>query len=94
MVAHRGLLTALGLSPRPFTAIEIWRHLAETVLPDVAGLDAQLARPLARILADGPLARRLLDACGGSVDRQSLSRLQARLAECLRGGTPFVSATH
>jgi len=92
VVGHRGLLAALGLSPRPHTAIDIWRHLAETVLPDVAGLDAQLAAPLQRILAEGPLARRLLAACAGTVDRASLLPLQARLADCLRTGTPFVSA--
>jgi len=89
VVAHQGLLAALGLGTEARSAIEVWRALADAVLPDAGALDPDLVQPLHTILAQGPLARRLLAAAGESPDRATLLRLQAQLADCLHGGTCF-----
>jgi len=89
IVAHRGLLAALGLDPRPRPAIEVWRALADAALPDVAGLDPDLEQPLHTILTQGPLARRMLAAVGDRPEPATLQRLQAQLADCLHAGTCF-----
>jgi len=59
------------------------------VLPDVAGLDPDLERPLHTILRQGPLARRMLTAVGDRPDAATLQRLQAQLADCLHAGACF-----
>ncbi|MBL8748894.1 MAG: glutamate--cysteine ligase [Planctomycetes bacterium] len=89
VVAHRGLLGALGLPAEPRSAIDVWRRLADAVLPDVAHLDPVLVSPLRTILARGPLARRMLGAVGETPDRDALVRLQSELADCLRNGVAF-----
>ncbi|HEX6810874.1 MAG TPA: glutamate-cysteine ligase family protein [Planctomycetota bacterium] len=89
VVAHPGLRQALGLPAAAGTAHEVWRTLADRVLPDVAGFDPSLEAPLHALLERGTLARRLLGAAGTAPDRQALLRLQARLADCLRQGTVF-----
>ncbi len=88
-VQQRGLLRALGLPPAATTAQQVWRHLADTLLPDAAAVDADLARPIEVILRDGPLARRMLAAVGQQPDAAALQRLCGRLADCLvPGETP------
>lgn len=89
VVAHAGLLGALGLPPAPLAALELWRRLADRTLPDVAGLDPLLDPPLCTILGRGPLARRLLAAVGTRPDGEALRTLCAQLADCLRAGVPF-----
>lgn len=88
VVAHRGLLAALGLAG-PRSARDVWRHLADATLPDAGELDPLLAEPLHTILAHGPLARRLLAAFGTSPDAAALRSLCGQLADCLRGGVSF-----
>src|SRR5262249_47841630 len=90
VIAHRGLLAALGLREEPVTAQQLWRRLAEMVLPDAAAVDASLARPLATILEHGPLARRLLTAMDGGWERGRGSRIFAALADCLVPGDDAV----
>lgn len=85
-VAHQGLLAALGLPGSPRTAQQVWRHLADAVLPDAAAVDPALVRPLQTILERGPLARRMLAAVGETVDAAALQGLMRRLAECLVPG--------
>jgi gamma-glutamyl:cysteine ligase YbdK (ATP-grasp superfamily) len=89
MVEHKGLLRALGLGAAPRTAIELWRALAEAVVPDIAAFDPDLEVPLHTILTQGPLARRMLTAVGERPDAAALQRLQSQLADCLHGGTCF-----
>lgn len=89
VVGCAGLLRALGLREVGCTAGDVWRKLAEVVLPDVAGLDPVLAVPLRTILVNGPLARRMLAAVGPSPDRATLVRLEQQLADCLRAGVTF-----
>ncbi|HEX5052725.1 MAG TPA: glutamate-cysteine ligase family protein [Planctomycetota bacterium] len=88
-IAHPGLLRALGLSAEPRTALEVWRALAEVVLPDAGALDPLLAAPLHTVLERGPLARRMMSAVGTEPDRAALESLQRQLAECLRTNTSF-----
>ncbi|MEO6596884.1 MAG: glutamate-cysteine ligase family protein [Planctomycetota bacterium] len=94
MVAHPGLLRALGLSSMglpasPRTALDVWRTLATSVLPDVAGFDPLLSAPLHTMLEHGPLARRMLAAVGTDPDHAAMDSLLRQLAECLRTNTSF-----
>lgn len=89
VIAHRGLLAALGLAG-PCTAGEAWRKLAEATLRDADPLEAEVERALRTILDRGPLARRLLDQVGPTPDAAALRAMCRRLADCLRGGVSFV----
>jgi gamma-glutamyl:cysteine ligase YbdK (ATP-grasp superfamily) len=89
VVAHSGLLQVLGLGRQPLRAAEAWRRLADSTLPDDAPLAPVLATPLATILDQGPLARRLLCAAGERPDRATLHALSRQLADCLREGVSF-----
>ncbi|MBL9078217.1 MAG: glutamate--cysteine ligase [Planctomycetes bacterium] len=89
VVAHRGLLAALGLPAVPLPAIEVWRRLADAVLPDVGAFDGDLVAPLRAILTRGPLARRMLAAVGEQPDAAALRQLEGQLADCLRSGQSF-----
>ncbi len=89
VVAHEGLLRAFGLPGSPRTAIDVWRHLADTTLPDFADVDPSVDAPLRTLLGRGPLARRMVAAVGDSPDAASLHSLCARLADCLRAGEMF-----
>jgi gamma-glutamyl:cysteine ligase YbdK (ATP-grasp superfamily) len=88
VVAHPGLLAALGLPARPVTAQAVWRHLADAVLPG-ADLPAELSAPLHAILERGPLARRMLAAAGPAPDAAALQGLMGQLAESLAAGRVF-----
>ncbi len=88
IVAHGGLLQALGLGTEPRTAADCWRRLADAVLPD-ADLDPVVEQPLRTILRRGPLARRLLTSVGLTPDRAALDRMCLQLADCLHAGVSF-----
>jgi carboxylate-amine ligase len=78
-IADADYLSMLGLRGRALTAGEAWRQLCE------AASDA-LAEPrpaLRRILAEGPLARRMLRALGSSPSRRQLAGACGELAACL-----------
>ena len=78
-IADADYLSMLGLRGRALTAGEAWRQLCE------AASDA-LAEPrpaLRRILAEGPLARRMLRALGSSPSRKQLAGACGELAACL-----------
>jgi glutamate---cysteine ligase / carboxylate-amine ligase len=88
ILAHPGLLLALGFSAEPRPVGEVWRRLAERVLPDIE-LDPLVEPALRTILRRGPLARRMLAAVGTSPDRVALDRLCRELADCLERGVSF-----
>lgn len=88
IVRMPALLGALGLPARETKAGAVWRSLADALLPDVASLDAELARPLENILQNGPLAARMLAAVGRKPDRAALLRLCGSLADCVVPGLP------
>jgi gamma-glutamyl:cysteine ligase YbdK (ATP-grasp superfamily) len=90
VVRMPALLAALGLDARAAAAGDVWRRLADAVLPDAAHVDADLVPPLQTILAHGPLARRMLDAVGTAPDAAALRALARKLADCLVPGSPPV----
>lgn len=78
----------------PCTAGDVWRHLvAETAAED--GSADEWAPFLDRILSDGCLARRILDALGpevapgADVPRPALRDVYGALADCVATGEPF-----
>ncbi|MBL8754207.1 MAG: glutamate--cysteine ligase [Planctomycetes bacterium] len=89
VVAHPGLLRALGRGESALRVGSLWASLADAVLPDEAPLAAELQSALATIFARGPLARRIVVACGERPDARSLAWLGRELADCLRAGTAF-----
>jgi gamma-glutamyl:cysteine ligase YbdK (ATP-grasp superfamily) len=89
VVAHPGLLQALGLPARALPAGELWQQVAAAVLPDAGVVDPALVAPLRTVLTQGPLARRMLARVGTEPSREALRELQVELAECLARGVMF-----
>jgi carboxylate-amine ligase len=83
-------LRALGLGAEPCEAVELWRRLATRM---AGAAHHEIWQPSVDfILAEGPLARRLLRAAapaGGQPSRAALARLYARLCECLDSDRAF-----
>ncbi|HZM15167.1 MAG TPA: glutamate-cysteine ligase family protein [Candidatus Krumholzibacteria bacterium] len=80
----RGFLAAFGMSGGAHTARDVWRHLAKAL-----ATPAEFERPLAVLLEEGPLARRLLAAAGPEPTRGELKSLYERLCDCLDRGQMF-----
>lgn len=76
------LLSLFGRGPRPLPAGELWRELASELL-------GKIPPPLEVILEEGPLARRLLKTLGAEPSPPLLTKVYARLAECLATGRMF-----
>ena len=79
-------LRMLGLRGRGLTAGAAWRELCEAASSD---FDAAAGAALGRILAEGPLARRLLRAVGSTPTRASLTACCSELAACLAANRSF-----
>lgn len=89
-VTDPAMLRQLGwTTPGPAPAGDVWRRLAEELLRDGEALPAELGPALDVVLHEGPLARRILEATGPAPTRGALRETWARLADCLREGTPF-----
>jgi gamma-glutamyl:cysteine ligase YbdK (ATP-grasp superfamily) len=89
IVDNVAYLRALGIGATRCSAGDAWRALL-----DAAAHDAPLARAWWRpaldvILAQGPLARRIVRATGRHPSRQKLHAVYATLCDCLRGGRMF-----
>jgi len=88
-VGEADLLRVLGLQGGPLPAGRVWRHLAEAAgaegLLDAGAWD----EPLAVLLDEGPLARRILAALGPDPGRRDLERVYRRLCDCLAVGATF-----
>ncbi len=88
-------LAALGLPATPVTAGEVWTHLLETCLPESlpeSGRDPAWAAPLAAMLGQGCLARRIMRALGDdtrTVRHGALREVYGQLADCLERGEVF-----
>jgi gamma-glutamyl:cysteine ligase YbdK (ATP-grasp superfamily) len=74
---------ALGLPPAARTAGAAWAHLIGECAEHIAALDAHAAEPLAVIVEQGTLARRIRRAMGERRGRAALHATYARLCECL-----------
>ncbi len=88
IIANPDYLRALGLSTDRLRVREVWQHLAASCLAP-AELDPSLAQSLATILEEGCLARRIVAALAGEVNRESLSRIYGTLCDCLSEGKSF-----
>ncbi len=81
-----GLLGCFGFPGARCEARELWEHLAATALPG----DTPFAAPLRTMLAEGPLARRILRALDGDLRRPHLCEVYGELCDCLAAGRMFV----
>lgn len=88
-VADTGLLRVLGLPGAPVPAGRVWRHLADAAGAEGLLDDGAWDEPLAVLLGEGPLARRILAALGPDPDRRDLERVYRRLCACLAAGEMF-----
>ena len=88
-VPDHELLALLGRAGKDWTAGALWRELARELLP--AGSPERIAfgSALETILAQGPLARRILRALDGDASRPKLREVYGRLADCLLAGELF-----
>lgn len=86
IVDDPALLGCLGLPERPLTLQALWRALLarHVTLPP-----GDWEAPLALILEQGPLARRLLAAAGETPSRTRLRAVYRELCECLAQGELF-----
>ena len=85
VVDDRDLLACFGFQGARCEARELWQHLAAMTLAD----DAPFRPWLDRLLADGPLARRILRALDGDLRRARLREVYAELCDCLARGRMF-----
>jgi gamma-glutamyl:cysteine ligase YbdK (ATP-grasp superfamily) len=88
VVTDRALLAAFGAPAGRLSAGDLWRHLAEAVLPARGG-DPELRAALGVILERGPLARRILRAVGRDVSPARIASVYRALSDCLAAGTLF-----
>ncbi|HEY5673208.1 MAG TPA: glutamate-cysteine ligase family protein [Malonomonas sp.] len=79
-------LALFGFPGQRATMAELWAHLAGCLLPDRL---ISAAAPLAVILQQGPLARRMLRATGSSPSQRRLAKTAERLCYCLARGEMF-----
>lgn len=85
-VDDRHYLAAFGLPGERATAGELWRSLAQRLLPPG---EEEFREPLAVILRDGPLARRLLKALGEAPSPSRIRDVYGELCTCLADGRLF-----
>jgi gamma-glutamyl:cysteine ligase YbdK (ATP-grasp superfamily) len=75
----------------PCRARELWQHLVETVVAREPGYP-EWAAPLASILEQGCLARRITRALGHEITPERLRQVYGQLSDCLRDGALFTPA--
>ena len=88
-IADPSYLSMLGYPGRPCTAGELWAHLVTDCPPDAPVSAPTFRDALDVILEQGPLARRLLRAVGGTVNHQRLREVYGELCQCLQAGRMF-----
>jgi glutamate---cysteine ligase / carboxylate-amine ligase len=72
-------------------AREVWERLAGRMSKEA---HRPLWQPLlSRVLREGPLARRLLNALGANPSREQLANAYTGLCECLEHGVPFAPSS-
>ena len=86
LIDDRRYLTAFGFPGERATAGELWRSLAQRLLPPK---EEEFREPLAVILRQGPLARRLLKALGVAPSAGRIREVYGELCTCLAQGRLF-----
>jgi hypothetical protein len=85
-IDDRRYLAAFGFAGERASAGELWRSLAQRLLPPKA---EEFRGPLAVILEQGPLARRLLRALGEAPSPGRIRDVYGELCACLEQGRLF-----
>ena len=83
-IGHVEYLHALGMPKAQCAARAIWSALLEN-----AGSDTWWRASIDVMLREGPLARRILRALDGSIDRRRLHAVYSALCQCLEDGRMF-----
>jgi len=86
LIDDRRYLEAFGFPGARASAGELWRSLAQRLLPPK---EEEFWIPLATILRQGPLARRLLRALGATPSPERIRAVYAGLCDCLAAGRMF-----
>ena len=73
------------------TAGELWQELAADCAPELAEAGHGIQQTVSAILAQGPLARRIIRALGGKPDREQFRGVYRELGKCLAQGKLFFS---
>jgi gamma-glutamyl:cysteine ligase YbdK (ATP-grasp superfamily) len=81
------LLAALGVKKDSVPLGELWARLLDANPPDDPR--DEWTGPLQRILDEGPLGRRMLEAAGAAPSREDLRRLARGLCDCLAADQSF-----
>ncbi len=87
LIEAPALLQALGLTPAPRSALDIWRELKNTT--GFSG-GPVLERSCDLLLERGPLARRMLRFAGTTPSMHQLQELARTLCQCLARDEPFL----
>lgn len=82
-------LALFGFPGKRATAAELWRHLAGAAVSGYPDPGDEIHAAMERILAEGPLARRIIRVLGGDFSKGSLYRVYQGLSDCLRKGCLF-----
>lgn len=88
-IDNAAYLRLLGYAGSCCEARELWRHLIESVWRDQAEQRATWGGTLDSILAQGPLARRILRAVGNDYSHAHLHGVYLELCNCLERGRMF-----
>jgi gamma-glutamyl:cysteine ligase YbdK (ATP-grasp superfamily) len=83
------LLRALGVDRSGCSAGMFWSQLIDSSAANEPCREPWAQLPLQRILEEGPLARRIVDAIDDDVPRQQIREVYDRLAACLADGRLF-----
>lgn len=84
VIYDREYLELFGFPGESCTAGELWGHLIDA-LPELSGLSSPWREPLAVILDEGPLARRLVSV----LETDDLPNVYGELCRCLDQGEMF-----
>ncbi len=88
-IADRDYLSVLGQPARPTPAGALWEQTLGRLDGEAQRELAAHADPLAFVLREGPLARRILTSMRGDSSRDAVRVVYRRLADCLQHGTLF-----
>lgn len=84
-IIYAPLLRALGINQDTATAVEVWRHLIDELIPG----GSPWRGTLDTICTQGSLSARIVKALGTSPDRAAIEQTYRRLADCLDHNSLF-----
>ena len=90
IIADADYLRALGVCDPALRAGELWAHIVDECDAMASALNQGYRAPVDTILAQGPLARRIVRALDGDSDRKQLAAVYRRLCDCVTRDELFV----